>query len=319
MVSNMTQAEMDIRTQRSSGVDLVRLLGIGAVVVGHAVPTEPVRAIAFTWHVPLFFFLSGYLWKPGRDLGAEARGRWRTLAIPYVAWLALVSAVLLPILLVQDGPAAAARRAVTVVLGGSYLTSPFQAFWFVSCLLFACLLMRALERWWPFGVTALVALLLAVSVVAEPLSKVPLGAGVAIPAVIFLLAGQAASRAPRPLRRPAVASLALLVAAAVTALGWNTPLNLKGGDFGVPVLGVVVAVAVCAALTYLAESMTPSSRAVTAVGSIGLVVVLTHGVPVYFLGDRLGPWPTAGVALAVGLACGILARRAPGSRYLLGR
>lgn len=304
--------------QRSAGIDAVRLLGILAVVVAHAVTIEPVRTGAYVWHVPIFFFLTGYLWKSGRSLRDEAASRWRTLGVPYIAWLLIITAITLPPLVIDDGVGAGVRRVAAVVLGGSYLKSPYHAFWFVSCLFFACLAMRALERW-RWGVAPLVVALLAVSVVAEPLSKVPLAAGVAIPAVIFLIAGRAARQAPAAVRHPLVAILALAAAGTVTAIGWNEPLDLKNGDFGVPVLGVAVAVAICGALTYLGERLIGSSRAVVAVASIGLVVVLTHGVPIYYLWGDVDPWLLAGIALATGLAFGWLARSLPGSRFLLGR
>ena len=57
---------------RQPGPDLVRIVGLAAIVIGHVYSAEhEVRLATYTWHVPVFFILSGYLWQPGR--GAACR------------------------------------------------------------------------------------------------------------------------------------------------------------------------------------------------------------------------------------------------------
>jgi hypothetical protein len=51
------------------------------------------------------------------------------------------------------------KRAPGILLGGSYMTTPFTVFWFFSCVFFACILWRLGESlripWWAMGIVAL--------------------------------------------------------------------------------------------------------------------------------------------------------------------
>jgi len=73
-----------------TGIDLLRLVSIGAVVTGHIWATPLAHLVLYLWHVPFFFFLTGYLWTPQRAMSDEARRRAASLAKPYVFWLGLL-------------------------------------------------------------------------------------------------------------------------------------------------------------------------------------------------------------------------------------
>ncbi len=62
-------------------IDLIRLLGLIAVVAGHVWASRPIAG-----YVAIFFVLSGYLWSSQRDLREEVRYRAWTLLIPYAAF-----------------------------------------------------------------------------------------------------------------------------------------------------------------------------------------------------------------------------------------
>ena len=68
-------------------IDNAKSLGIVAIVVGHdpAIP-EGLRSFLYAFHVPLFFFASGYLLKPSRlatDYTTYLRDVARRLLVPY--------------------------------------------------------------------------------------------------------------------------------------------------------------------------------------------------------------------------------------------
>ncbi len=74
----MTQALAE--TSRRRGLDLLRFIGIAAVVAGHVRGTSGAASLTvmvtiYSWHVPLFFVLSGYLFHTGRPLLIELRTR----------------------------------------------------------------------------------------------------------------------------------------------------------------------------------------------------------------------------------------------------
>lgn len=282
---------------RSAAIDGLRVLGIVAIVAGHVWSdrsNDIARMGLYTWHVPVFFFLSGYLWANERSLGTEFGKRVRALLVPYVAWLLLIGAVYGTYL----GANGQTLQVGNVLLGGSYMGAPFFAFWFVTALFGACLLLRALQRfpvWIPWAVAAAG---LAVAYLApDSLTTVPFSLGVAVPAVIFILAGISFRQIAPRLGSMGWVSVALLAgSAALIVTGLSRPLDMKQGDFGTPVVSVVVASAISAGLLLLVQWMFASisprvARVVTRAATVGLAVVLTHSAFILLLSKISGDLP----------------------------
>lgn len=313
---------------RSAALDAVRVLAIVAVVAGHVWSGPELRPYVYTWHVPVFFLLTGYLWRPGRSVVDEVGRRARTLLVPYVWWLALLLGGLVAVSLAQgDAPALGTVR--DVLLGGSYAGRPFSAFWFVTALFVSAVLYRVVSRLslpWQWLVAAGLVLL---GQVAGPwLALVPWSVGLAVPCVAFLVAGRtfAVHRgAVRGAAVPLVGLLLLGVGAALVVGGAAAPLDLKDVELGTPGLSVVVAVLLSVGLVLLAEAFVPRlpgrvQRPTVALAGAGLMVVLTHafvlwllqtppqGRPVDFLLALLVPW-----------AGGLLLARSRWAAPLLGR
>ncbi|NMM95243.1 acyltransferase family protein [Bifidobacterium oedipodis] len=86
--------------QRIQWIDIARALAMFLVFFGHLGETwfpllQPALDAIYTFHMPLFFLLSGLFFKPGVRLSDLARKRARTLLIPYYVFsvLALISPV----------------------------------------------------------------------------------------------------------------------------------------------------------------------------------------------------------------------------------
>ena len=292
-------------TQRSAGIDALRVIGIVAIVAGHVWSdrsNDIARMGLYTWHVPVFFFLSGYFWASERSLGSEFGKRVRSLLVPYAAWLLCIGAVYGAYLWANEQT----LEFVNVLLGGSYMGEPFFAFWFVTALFAACLFLRALQRV-PIGVAWAVAVAgLAVAYLAPHLlTAVPFSLGVAVPGMIFILAGMSFRRIAPRLRSKVSVSVALLAgSAALIVTGVSQPLDMKQGEFGTPVLSVVIASAISAGLVLLVQwvfaSVTPrAARIVTSAAAIGLAVVLTHSAFILLLSKFPVDLPDALVFLIV--------------------
>ncbi|MDY3782135.1 MAG: acyltransferase family protein [Candidatus Faecousia sp.] len=69
---------------RVAWVDSARGFGILAVVVSHVISGHPVAKWMFTFHVPLFFFLSGFVFRAEKPFGEFFKGKCRGLLLPYV-------------------------------------------------------------------------------------------------------------------------------------------------------------------------------------------------------------------------------------------
>jgi len=245
-----------------------------------------VRSYVYSWHVPLFFFLTGYFWRDGRSLRDEWVARRNTLVWPYMAWLVLIG-IAYVVWLVLTG-AVTVRGLGALVVGGAYLGRPFSAFWFISALLVVTLLLRlsqSLPAWVPWTVAS--AGLVAAYVAPDVVSAVPLSAGVAVPCLLFVLTGRAARRSRVRSRSRLLLGMALVLGGAVAVTLGTGTLDLKQADFGPTPLTVVVAIAISWGLVLIGEdigSRLPAGVSwptTLAVGGTG--VILTHAAVLWLL------------------------------------
>ncbi|WP_433347931.1 acyltransferase family protein [Micromonospora sp. CA-111912] len=307
---------------RSAGVDLLRVVGIAAVVVGHVWSDNVTRAAVYTWHVPLFFLLTGYFWTPGRPLRGELRKRWRTLGLPYVTWFVLLFAGLAVADAATGEAAEGAFRAA--LWGGTAAVRPFSAFWFVSVLLLIAVAYRWLERF-PAAVTWAVALggLAAAHLAPGAVTAGPLGVFLVPACLVFVLAGRLLRRFRE--RVPVgLAAAMLALGVALVATGLSTPLDVKAGDFGRPVLGVLTAVLISGGLVRLAEGLDGhvGARAARAIGwlaACGIAVVLSHAAILWVLRTPPeGGWFDLATALVLPWAFALVVLRTRVGPYLTG-
>ena len=290
---------------RSGAIDLLRIVGIVAVVSGHVWDTEQFRAVIHPWHVPLFFILTGYLWNPSRTLKDEFSTRFRTLAIPYAAWLIIIGGVFWTVLLLTKEFWIGA--VVTPIYGGAFAVRPFSAFWFISALFFAALIYRAIFRLPAVAQWVIAAILVTAAYVASDLlALAPLALGSAAASVIFLLIGSSIRRFRHVFTRPYITALLLLASSiALVTTGLSSPVNIKVADFGTPVVSVVVASAISLALILLFETFVPLlgatfSAVVTRIALGGMMVILTHAAVLLLLDTPAsGRWLDFVVALVV--------------------
>jgi hypothetical protein len=185
--------------------------------------------------------------------------------------------------------------------------------------------MRFAESKWRWGMLWLVLPLgLVGALYGGALARVPLSLGTAVPATSFVILGQAFRRLSGPWRSWPAGIAALAVAVLAIATGVHQPLDMKVGGFGVVGLGVLVAAAISAGLLASAEALIPrcSKRVqhlIVIAASWGLVVILTHGLPLALLGSRQAGFGAFAMSMGFGVACALLASRSRYASVLLGR
>lgn len=323
---------------RNTGVDALRLVSIAAVVLGHSYLSQ----LEFTeylevWRMPLFFFLSGYFWTRGRPFLPDLRGRWTSLAVPYLLWAVLMSVAAWR--WNHKDPDRFWELMRTGWYGGADQQPPWWAFWFISVLLFTTVLRRLLECFptWVAWLLSGIGLWVSYAVPDSWIAKTPLGIGLALPCLFFLLAGELFRRRiePNVIRHRALIGTALiLLGLGAVALGLE-PHNIKFGGFGTPVLTPVVGVVMASGavlvfgsfvnrLLRLLAERTGAGRAVrstiSALVRTGTVVVLVHGEVLMELMD-LGvtdPFPKFVCTLLISWAIGLVLLATPLSRLLTG-
>ncbi|RJE46912.1 MULTISPECIES: acyltransferase family protein [unclassified Dehalobacter] len=115
-------------------LDVMKGIGILSVVWGHA--GHPYSFLMFFFHMPLFFFISGYLYRPvGKVVPLQYLvRRSKQLLVPYVFYIILITAFL-AVLSVLKGQSVDINW-TALILGGSKLEGAYGTFWFVTCLFF---------------------------------------------------------------------------------------------------------------------------------------------------------------------------------------
>lgn len=69
-------------TNRTKYIDIARGIAILCIILGHQGYYE-ISKIVFTFHVPIFFFITGYFFNKRQELGDFIKKRVRTLLVPY--------------------------------------------------------------------------------------------------------------------------------------------------------------------------------------------------------------------------------------------
>lgn len=288
---------------RLKWVDAAKGVGIILVVAGHVWTRGPVRDAIYAFHMPLFFLLSGYLVRPApmrRLIEAQAR----TLLVPFAVFSLLLVAADFAI----EGArgvrpifAGWGEAAYTILLRTDLLRGPFGILWFVPCLFLARLLWNTLATRWPQPVApvwpAVVLVLLGSAWLIGPGVPSPFGIA-ALPAALALFwVGQLWRRAP------AISSGAafVIVVAALALLPFLPPLNLRGGDYAVPILSLAAATLVSIALCLaLMRQRPPLLAALAWVGRASLVIMFVHIAFIHYLAPYLPKAALFGIALAGG-------------------
>ncbi|MFC3440977.1 acyltransferase family protein [Sphingobium rhizovicinum] len=305
---------------RLDWVDVARGIGIVAVVVGHVWTRGPLRDAMYSFHMPLFFLLSGMLSRP-HPAGAFTRRQLVSQMRPYAAFLIL--------LIVADQIIERAKGhvpifhqwpedMVPILLGGFWLRGPFTIFWFVPCLMVARMLFNIALNRWPdvldrcWGLILPPMLLMAYALgwwtQASPLGllSVPM-------AFVLLWVG-----AVWPRLRWHNGLIAPLGALALVGLaGIGPTLNMKIADYGWPILSIGAAVATSLLIFRLSARIAGHAGPLAALGRAALVIMYLHVAVIHYLTPYLGkPWLLA-LALLLPFATFHLIRRTPLRRVFL--
>jgi fucose 4-O-acetylase-like acetyltransferase len=123
-------------------IDAWKGLGIVTVVIGHVLPYFLNKYI-FWFHMPLFFFISGYLYKEDTNIGKFVRKKFLHLLVPYFLFLLLLSIPeylsLFQQSILQERSGLlfnTLKLTLEKLYGGIYLQKSFVVFWFITCLFF---------------------------------------------------------------------------------------------------------------------------------------------------------------------------------------
>ena len=280
---------------RNGYLDLVRVVGTIAIVLGHIEALAPVPTLVYPWHVPIFFVLSGWLWREGRDLTTEIRGRAKSLLLPYVTWFAIVSLVYGAVLWSRGRDQTS--KVEEQLPGGAHAVEPYSAFWFVTALFVAVVLIRAMEKLgvplWGQVVLGVVACAL-VQFFPDAAEASPFAIAQGAGCVIFVHAGMLLRRVGS---HAGWAAATMTLGIVLAFLPWVRPLDLKFIDYGTPVVSLAVAMLVSAGLVLAPIHIGGMwAHRISALAQTGFAVILLHALIVWL---DLGPTALVAVTAVV--------------------
>lgn len=122
-------------TQRDNTFDVMKGIGILAMIVGHSPIPELLNRFIFVWHMPLFFLVSGYFFKP-KPVGEYMRRNARQLILPY-AVTSLLMILLTAAKQLTTGKGDTLTMAIAALVGNGTLNNPtfseynIGAIWFL--------------------------------------------------------------------------------------------------------------------------------------------------------------------------------------------
>lgn len=313
-----------VGNRRDVTLDVLRVVGIGAVVVAHVWwMTDWAHIYVFSWNMPLFFFLTGYLWKT-RPFRSLLQRRSEMLLVPYAFWLVVWS-----VLVCVVAGTITVRFVAGQVLGGRYMADkPFWAFWFSTALFVLVLAYWATSKLptvaqWAIGL----ALLVPAYVIPDIVRAVPWSAATGLCCLVFLLAGRAVRRHEKRIAafpRMVIGLAAMVVSFFCFAAGWVSPVDLKVVDFGTPVLSVALAMTIVTGALWVLRFVVEKARwhsapMLTIVAESTFMVTLTHAGILW----ALDPLELPGIvqfalALFVPWSGALLVRNTRASRLLTG-
>lgn len=304
---------------RLDWVEGARGIGIIAVVIGHVWTGGPLRDAMYSFHMPLFFLLSGMMSRP-HPARPFLRRQFVTQMRPYAAFLILILIADQIIERVKGGLPIFHRwpaDLVPVLLGGSWLKGPFTIFWFVPCLVVARVLFNMLlehfpdptDRRWA-GVLLPILFLAYGAGWATDLS--PMGL-LSVPMAIMLLWVGAIWPHIR-WRNAMIVPLALMGLCGVA--GWVPTLNMKVGDYGWPFLSVSAGIAT-SLLIFRLSALIVAVRPLVWVGRASLVIMYLHVAVIHYLSPYCSRVWLLITALMLPMAMWLIIRATPLRRIFL--
>jgi len=265
-------------------VDSLKGVGILSVVVGH-IYSGVLKDIIFVFHMPLFFFMAGYLFKPRQQIKEYFTKKVYHLLIPYIAFLFILfipqvveivnsSNVGLPFLL---------KTIAKALVGGRYLQGWTGVFWFITCLFITQQIVNYLVVKFSENVVAsIMVILLLIGYVNDTFFQqywLPFNANVACIAAPIFYIGY--------LMRNAGFSNFILFGAAVVSMisiiavyyGVELSYDMKGANYGLPLASLIAALAFIIVLVRLSKALSLIPLLSPVLGYIGsgsMVIMYLH-------------------------------------------
>ncbi|MBX6362204.1 MAG: acyltransferase family protein [Acidobacterium ailaaui] len=262
---------MSERDGRILWVDICKGLGIICVVLGHAMDGTALQRFIYTFHMPLFFFLSGFLHRAQPSYGVYAKRKAIHLLLPYVAFMLLLCP--LAYISALHHPEKWGALTKTFLWGGGQMEGRYGVLWFFTCLYITQQIANYLLVRFRQGVMIMAGLvsLAGAYLVAwlAPHFTLPFNAHVVLGALPLLLAGYLYRKSRRQHVFELLAMPGFLLTIWLVRLRVPVSYDMKSGNYGVPGLSLVLALSCILAVIALSRFITRTAAGTALFASIG--------------------------------------------------
>lgn len=235
---------------QSEWIDCIKGGGVLLVAASHILLYKTLyRDIIHIFHMPLFFFISGYLLKPHLDSYAYFLKKLKHLIVPYCAFLMLLGG---PSLLKMSMIGEGGNQLLQLLAGGKGVGGTMAVFWFVTCIFFTQQLMNfLLARWGNLVVAIIVFICLSISYANHlyPDFWLPLNIHVVPAAMPYLFLGYLFKQTVLKRRIVLLAWTGSFIAIAMVLLGIHVEQDMKYNIYGIPYISF--ALALCLILAFM--------------------------------------------------------------------
>jgi fucose 4-O-acetylase-like acetyltransferase len=314
----------DVDATRIAWIDVARGIGILLVVLGH-LETGLLYRVIYVFHMPFFFFLSGYVHKIQNRYADFFRKRSIHLLVPYASFLLLLAP--LELHRASHGGKGAIFRAITdMIWGGDRLRGDLGVFWFITCLFATQQVANWILSKFRLGQVAVCGVISISLAYANslfvPRFMLPLDLNVVLGALPFYLAGHYARRANFDRWWITLFAIIGIVATVWLAyVGLPISYDMRSANYGVPLLSLLLAGCSILALIRAIKLIllaTPVATILEKIGAASLGIMFIHkplpGLPGFSRLSILYPFAAFVLVSLVAYLCTILL-----SRFSFGR
>ena len=266
-------------------IDVSKGLGIYLVVLGHTNIDPRLQQFIYLFHMPLFFFLSGYLHTVNANFGRFFRKKVIHLLVPYASFMLLLYPLeLVRIALHHRGGHPLGHAILAALWGGSKLQGTYGVFWFLPCLFFTQQLMNfilaSFRLQTVIGLVSVALLLSYANAEFIPWFTLPLDANVVFAAMPFFLMGLLAARFALG-RRLIVAVSASGAAVAAYLAHESVPIfyDMRDGVYGLPGVSLMLAICCIGSVLIISKAVAvvlPIRNIFTGLGASSMGIMFIH-------------------------------------------
>ena len=269
-------------------VNILKGFGILMVVVGHMTESQSKSGqLIYLFHMPLFFLISGYLFKPDKDLKNYFRKKSIHLMLPYISFLILI--YLIPqivLMFIDHNPSFYNLLHIvkTGLVGGRELKGSAGTLWFISCLFLSQQLINILvSKYSAKLATCLVIFFFILGYIHSIFFRqywLPLGLDVVLGAVPIFYIGYIFKSYEMHIHLIVPASIIALLSIVIIFKEYLLAYDMKSANYGFPLISIIFALSINYVLIYICKLFRNSKLVslVISIGNASLIIMTVHKV-----------------------------------------